>query len=712
MRLVNDFTIFRRIQRHLQALGYPTEAIHLEFHNHRGRRIDVVVMHKGRAAVAIEARSGELFPHGDDKLLPFDAAVRQAQFAAVEIGAPFYVVTDGTKFLWFETDQSGRPARLADAKRFNELTALIGDRVAREERIGTAQQALREVLENSYAHRWSPEALPMLLYAYLQRERGDTASYDYLASQRDAPPPSFPEIHAFVLKQDLTRPHFYSDALSVLATSGLSELSPQDALQLIDNLLLKFPMWAGWARLPRWTSDLMVHLGRIRQGDRVFDLTSGMGNVSAAVRLSGAADASRLTVFARHSTDALWTVIQQLLCGRELPLVHIGDPLLVSERFDARERPADCILVAPPFGVSIRDSSLPNTQGRVLTSEEAYLRKALSLLSPDGRIVALLPNGSLSNPARTSLREEVLRENGLIAVLDVGTFLPGSGAAASAVVLDRSTSAPDRIFFANAQHRQQGDHFDCREVPMLTHVLEQFDVWARVKPEGLLPQDETGLTALVDPKDGALNAGPYLARQAQLHLPLASFEHVPLGSVAEVAKGGPIRRVEEGVVPFIGPGAIRPLDVALDPADRTDEAEVKRYPKAMAVEGDIVLNGLSTYIGAAALIEEGRHPINRHVFRIRADLKRVLPAYLAIAINSRYVRDALRKDASGSTMKMLTLPMLRDALIPIPPLSIQKDIVQRVNAAKGERDAAEASLRSRERALSALVDDLGSGEAA
>lgn len=669
-------------------------------------------MHKGRAAVSIEARSDELFPQDDDKLLPFDAAVRQAQFAAVEIGAPFYVVTNGSKFLWFETDPAGRPARLPDAKRFNELMALIGDRVAREQRIGTAQQALREILENSHAHRWSPEALPLLLYAYLRRERGDTASYDYLVNQRGSPPPSFAEVHAFVLKQDLTRPHFYSHALNILATSGLSELTPQDALQLIDNLLLKFPMWASWSRLPRWTSDLMVHLGRIQPNDQVFDLNSGMGNVSAAVRISGVADASRLTVFARHSTDALWTVIQQLLFGLELPSVYIGDPLLISERFDSRERLADCVLVAPPFGVSIRDSNRLNAQGRVLTSEEAYLRQALSLLSPNGRIVALLPNGGLSNPARTSLREEVLRANGLIAVLDVGTFLPGSGAAASAVVLDRSTSAPGRIFFANAQHGQQGDYFDCREVPMLSHVLEQFDVWEHLKPEGSLPQDETGLTALVDPKDGALNAGPYLARQAQLRLPLASFEHVPLGSVAEVAKGGAIRRAKEGVVPFIGPGAIRPLDIDLDPADRTNEAEIERFPKATAVEGDIVLNGVSTYIAAAALIEEGRHPINRHVFRIRADRTRVLPAYLAIAINSRYVRDALRNDASGSIMKMLTLPMLRNTLIPVPPLSIQMDIVQRVNAAKVERDAAADGLRARERALSTLVDELGSGETA
>lgn len=701
--------MWRRIQGYLESLGYSRETVRFDVRGHRGRRIDAVVMHKGHTAIAIEAKGDDLFPRVDEKLLPFDPSVRQAQFAALEIGAPIYVVTNGTEFLWFETDHSGRPTRLPGVMQFNELTALLGDRETRERRVVAARQALWEVLERSNAHRWSPEALPLLLYAYLQRARGDFASYRYLAGETAIPPQSFSEIHNFVLQQDLTRPHFYDDALRILVASGLIELPPLDALRLIDELPLRFGSGAGWSRLPRWTCDLMVRLASIQPNDRVFDLTSGMGNISAAARLSGHLDVHQLTAFARHATDALWTVIQQLLFGRELPSIHVGDPLLAPESPRSKETLADCILVAPPFGLNVRETNRSSAQGRVLASEEAYLRRALDLLSPSGRIVALLPNGSLSNPARSSLREDVLLRNGLTAVLDVGTFLHGSAAAASAVVLDRSTPVSHRVFFANAQHRQQSDHFNCHEVPTLTHVLEQFSTWMHGKPDGSMVPDQTGRTVLAEPSNGTLNAGPYLIRHAQQQLPLASFEHKPLEQIAEVTKGGPITRVKGAGLPFIGPGAIRPLVVDLDPADRASEAEVRRYPKATAIEGDVVLNGLSTYIGAAAVIEEGQHPINRHVFRIRADRARVLPAYLAIAINSRYVRDALRSDASGSTMRMLTLQKLKQVLIPVPPLAIQNDIVQRVITAKRERDAAAARLRASESSLSSLVDDLGSG---
>jgi hypothetical protein len=444
-----------------------------------------------------------------------------------------------------------------------------------------------------------------------------------------------------------------------------------------------------------------------------LDLNCGVGNLSTAIRLACDTEPSDLSLFARHATDALWTVVQQLLFDAELPSIFIGDPLGLNQSAKPLDLQADCILVAPPFGLNIRDAQVSKKLGRVLSSEEAYLRQALEFLSPKGRVVALLPNGGLSNPARTSLREDVLLRNGLTAVFEVGAFLPGSGAAASIVVLDRARLSSGQLFFANAQNRQQQDDFDCRGLPGLSHVLDRFDSWIRSNPNETAIPDETGLTATAAPIAGALNAGPHLVRQARSRLPLASFDHLPLESIAQITKGAAIRRSKQGGdVPFIAPGAIRPLEISLDPLDRADELEVRRYPNAVAQEGDVVLNGVSTYVAAAALIEDGQYPINRHVFRIRVDKSRVIPGFLVIAINSRYVRDSLKEDATGSIMKMLTVPKLKKTLIPIPPLSVQVEIVQRVHVAKQERDAAARALQAKDIALSALVQDLGTGDAA
>src|SRR6185312_5236627 len=184
---------------------------------------------------------------------------------------------------------------------------------------------------------------------------------------------------------------------------------------------------------------------------------------------------------------------------------------------------------------------------------------------------------------------------------------PDSGVAASIIVLDKSVPSKNILFFAKAQNRLQQDSFDSTSLPGLPNVLQRFGSW--MQGDVLGSDDDLGLTATAAPAQG-LSAGPYLARQAQRQLPLASFTHYPLESLALVTKGGAIRRSKDaGDVVFIGPGAIRPLEIQLDPLDRTDDDEVRRYPKAVASEGDIVLNGLSTHLGAAALIESGRFPI-------------------------------------------------------------------------------------------------------
>ncbi len=720
---MNESQAAQRIHTYLtHELGYPTELIQREYQTSRNTRLDLVVMLNGRIQIVCEAKRLDKLPQ-DPKLLPFDALVRQIQFAAIEVGARFFLVSDGEQMLWFESDESGRPLRLAVPKTYRDLVDGGSDSQSRTSRIAGVRRTLRNMLEHSRQQRWSPEALVLILYAHLQRRHGreifcellvggsdsQAALAATLSQWPDASNTGFMETLAFVARQDLTSPRAYEEALDLLDASALDKLVPADALPLLDDILSRYPTSSGATRLPRWIADLVVRLADINLGDRVLDLHCGLGNLSAAVRLAGTTPPSHMTLFARHATDAMWACVQQLAFGAELPSISIGDPLDSARRAHLQGGIADRILVAPPFGLTVRDERFSDRRGGVLSSEEAYLHHALERLSPKGRLVALLPNGPLGSPDRSQLRELLLR-NGLQAVLDVGTFQPDSGVAASIVVLDKSAPSRDALFFAKAQNRQQQDSFDCTSLPGLPHVLQRFGSWMQNHDIG---NDDLGLTATATPAQGVLSAGPYLARQAQRQLPLASFEHHSLESLALVTKGGAIRRSKNAVgVVFIGPGAVRPLEIQLDALDRADDAEVQRYPKAVAGEGDIVLNGLSTYLGAAALIENGQFPINRHIFRIRVRNAIVLPEYLAIAINSRYVHDLLIAGAGGSVMTMLRSEVLKQVLIPVPPRDVQVEIVRRVALAKEERDVVERSLQQKEQSLSVLVRDLDLGETA
>ncbi len=720
---MNESETVQRIYAHLtQELGYPTELVQREYQSSRNTRLDLVVVLGGRIQIVCEAKRLDTLPH-EAKLLPFDALIRQIQFAAIEVGARYFLVSDGQRMLWFETDESGRPLPLAAPKSYRDLLDAGTDSQSRASQIAGVRSTLRNLLEHAQQQRWPPEALALILYAHLQRRHGHEIFCQLLVSNFDSrvvfnafrsqwsdlSAIGFLDTLDFLSKRDPTSQRAYEKALDLLDASALDKLSPADALLLLDDILGRYPTSSGATRLPRWTSDLLVRLADIEYGDRVLDLHCGFGNVSAAVRMARATPTTRINLLARHALEVLWASVQQLVLGTELPSVSIDDLRDFTRHTQEQSGWANRIFVAPPFGQTIWHERFSNRRDGKLSSEEAYLLYALERLSPNGRIVALLPNGPLSSPGKSQLRE-LLLSNGLQAVIDVGNYLPDSGVAASIVVLDKSLPPRDSLFFAKAQSRQQQDNFDCTSLPGLLHVLSRFEAWMQGDE---IEEDDLGLTATARPAQGVLNAGPYLARQAQGQLPLASFKHHPLESLALVTKGGSIRRSKDaGGAVFIGPGAVRPLEIQLDSLDRADDAEVQRYPKAIAREGDIVLNGLSTYLGAAALIESGQFSINRHIFRIRVHNPLVLPEYLAIAINSRYVHEALMAGSGGSVMTMLRLDVLKQALIPVPPLEIQAEIVQRVAQAKAERDAAERSLQQKKQALSVLVRNLDLGDMA
>lgn len=718
---MNESQAVQRIHAYLtHDLGYPTELIQREYLTSRNARLDLVVVLDGQIRIVCEAKRLDKLSQ-DAKLLPFDALIRQVQFAAIEVGARFFLVSDGQQMLWFETDESGRPLPLTMPKTYRDMANGGGDRQLLASRIAGARRTLRNILELSRQQRWPHEALALVLYAHLQRRRGRERFCELLigssSSQMtsvlvqpkwsDSSDYGFLKVLSSIARKDLFPSHVFEKLLDLLDGMALDELAPTDTLRLFDDILGRYPTSSSATRLPRWIADLLVRLAGIEPGDRVFDLHCGLGNLSAAVRLAGNTPPSQMLLFAHHATDAIWTGVQQLVFGAELPSLSIGNPLESMRHTDHKDGLADRILLAPPFGRILQHELFGAPRSGVQSREEIYLHHALERLSPTGRIVALLPNGPLSNSDRSQLRE-LLLSNGLQSVIDVGSFQRDSGVAASIVVLDRSAPPKDGLFFAKAQNRQQQDCFDCTTLPELSHVLQRFELWMQGHDIG---SDDLGLTATATPAQGFLSAGPHLARQAQLQLSLASFEHHSLESLALVTRGGTIRRSKDaGDVVFIGPGAVRPLEIQLDPLDRADAAEVQQYPKAVASEGDIVLNGLSTYLGAAALIENGRFPINRHIFRIRANSALVLPEYLAIAINSRYVHEALIAGSSGSVMTMMRLDVLKQILIPVPPRDIQAEIVRRVTLAKEERDVVERSLQQKEQALSTLVRDLDLGE--
>lgn len=98
--------------------------------------------------------------------------------------------------------------------------------------------------------------------------------------------------------------------------------------------------------------------------------------------------------------------------------------------------------------------------------------------------------------------------------------------------------------------------------------------------------------------------------------------------------------------------------------------------------GDILVTTMGT-IGRAAVVPE--RPItaiiDSHLFRMRVDARRILPRYLAYALNSEDLTRQLAKKSRGAIMDGLNTTVLKECVLRVPPLWQQQAVLSRLDIA-------------------------------
>lgn len=82
--------------------------------------------------IVVEVKLSKTFENIDNEKLKYDPSVRQVQMYAMSLGAPYYVVTNGNDFLWFDISEDGRPRKIQpvfykSGNSDNVLGATIGE---------------------------------------------------------------------------------------------------------------------------------------------------------------------------------------------------------------------------------------------------------------------------------------------------------------------------------------------------------------------------------------------------------------------------------------------------------------------------------------------------------------------------------------------------------------------------------------------------------
>ena len=393
------------------------------------------------------------------------------------------------------------------------------------------------------------------------------------------------------------------------------------------------------------------------------------------------------------------------------PRIHEYDTLTSEDRW---KEYADVILANPPF-MSPKGGIRPHNRFSVQSkrSEVLFVDYMAEHLTPEGRAGIIVPEGIIfqSQNAHRQLRK-MLVEDYLVAVISLpaGVFNPYSGVKTSILILDRKLAKQtDHIAFFKVENDgfdlgAQRREIEKNDLPVvreeLCRYLEQSragktanapesEPAAKVAEQGIAyatESFESSLGLVVEKEkiaaDGEFNLGGERYR-ANSDKDL-TYALVSLGDseLFQIESGGtPKSQVSEywdGGVPWATLADLPPTDLVseINTTERTiSEAGLAKSSARMIPENSVIVSTRATI---------GRIGINRIPLATNQGFKNIIiknplrakSAFVALAVTK--LVPTMNAWASGGTFKEISKSRFCDLQIPLPPLEVQREIVEEI----------------------------------
>jgi restriction endonuclease S subunit len=113
-----------------------------------------------------------------------------------------------------------------------------------------------------------------------------------------------------------------------------------------------------------------------------------------------------------------------------------------------------------------------------------------------------------------------------------------------------------------------------------------------------------------------------------------------------------------------------------------DEALANKYPSTQVKPNDIVVGQRGT-LGQFAQIPEyyKKWSISANLIAIK-NIRNVLPLFLLYVLNSQFISQQIIRNISGQVQPKITTDTIKNLIIPVPQIELQKEIVEEVNKRK------------------------------
>ena len=469
---------------------------------------------------------------------------------------------------------------------------------------------------------------------------------------------------------------------------------------------------AGQFRTPRHIIDFMVAVVDPKKDDVVLDPACGTAGflISAYKHILAAnTDGNGQTSLTPDDRGRLvnnfkgydispdmvrLSLVNMYLHGFREPHIYEYDTLTSEERWSEY---ADVILANPPF-MSPKGGIRPHNRFSVQSrrSEVLFIDYMAEHLTPNGRAGIIVPEGIVfqSQTAYRQLRK-LLVEDYLVAVvsLPAGVFNPYSGVKTSVLILDRALAkwTDDIGFF-----KVESDGFDlgAQRRPIdrndLPHVQAELSEYLRRARSSESLADFTPTLGLVVSKEKLAADGEYNlsgGRYQENLVSQSSWPTIALGKVAEVIAGqsppgDSYNDAGIGTPFYQGKTEFRQMFIG-EPVKWTTD------PRRFADKGDLLIS-VRAPVG----------PVNMSTQQvcIGRGLAAIKPkAESLIALYAFYILRSIESKITGSTgaaFASINKGEVEKIEIPLPPLSIQQEIVAEIEGYQRVIDGARAVVEN------------------
>jgi hypothetical protein len=625
-------SVTARVFELLLKVGYEPRTISHEFRTASGGSVDLMIRRDDGTLALVEAKTSGKIAHPANPIdLRFDPAARNAQYLAREIGARYYGISDGRQLLWFETDSEGRPRLLPelDLTQSTGKPPTVTSTLTREQ----VTAVLLKLTDIARTHTSDPELYTLLaVYVHLVfRQRFPNQEW---SGQREFAAiwgklNLWEELNLDDVLQQKTAKHvdFLGEALWLLSQLPLVQLRASDFLFALDTALRPVTVSLSF-RLPRWLVDFIVQLAQPNERDDILDIYANSGDTVAALLLVNS-QVSRVHSLAQNPHSYLWTKVQQLVlrADKRYSVALVERSPDIKQALSGLQNFAK-VVVCPPFGDRVRPD-------KTMRSEQAYLELALAHVRPGGRVVAILPETVLTSQRYKNLRSRVLSDFTLTAIIGLDSGLSDTAVKMSILVIDnvtRSDSSSTALAIVRPTELSHSrEPISWTNIPQLREIVEQV-TGISVSARSTTVRSRV-LTQDLDAND--LSVARYDSagyRQIRSVYPI-----VQLADYAHMRKGSGLTLDPLGDLLVIGPGAVRKLSIRATKLGKTAGTKLPSSP-VIAGEDDIVINAVGEYRGQAALVGKdfAGFYISRNVIVLASVSPHLLPAYLAIAVNTKF----------------------------------------------------------------------------